>query len=231
MNILKQAVIGLVEHKVLKTGRVIGVRYWAPENFVELDLHLPGVDMSSWDHAQHIKCRVGTLTFRDYTPAGWDAETQTVTLYIDAAHTGPGTVWAKTVKEGDVFSYAGISRSPDPPAPLARLVCLGDESSLGHFLALQQLLPRSSSLSGAIVLGEEGHRKSFPDYFHLPMAPLPRKGSAVGTLGDWIEGEGSFEEDDVFYVVGNVQLVQGVRKTLREKGVARDRIKAQGFWR
>ena len=37
----------------------------------------------------YIKFRMNDLTFRDYTPSGWDADTHTCTLYLDAAHNGP----------------------------------------------------------------------------------------------------------------------------------------------
>jgi len=38
-----------------------------------------------------LEIKVGVLSYRDYTPSGWDAETHTCTLLIHAAHDGPGS--------------------------------------------------------------------------------------------------------------------------------------------
>jgi NADPH-dependent ferric siderophore reductase len=226
MTAVENTTIGLLERSVLRRGRVIGLRAWDPGTLVEVDLHLPGTDMSHWDEAQHIKCRVASYTFRDYTAAGWDVQTRTCTLYIDTAHEGPGSRWAMGLREGDAFYYAGVSRTPHPPAPWSRVVCLGDESSLGHILAFRQLLPRSSSLYGAVVLQDAAHRACFPDFFRLPMETV----ESVDALPRWIRDRPDLVGDAIFYVVGSAGLVRRLRFQLKEQGVEGSRIKAQGFW-
>lgn len=227
MTATENTIIGLLEKTVLKRGRVTGIRPWEPGTFLEIDLHLPGTDMSRWEEAQHIKCRVSSYTFRDYTPAGWDAPTRTCTLYIDAAHEGPGSRWARAVREGDAFYYAGVSRTLHPPSPLSHIVCLGDESSVGHFLALQQLLPRSSSISGAVLVREDAHRCCFGDFLRLPIEPVEGGESA---LAHWVLQREDLLEDAVFYLVGHTRTVRELRRVLRESGVEPERVKAQGFW-
>lgn len=251
---LKRTAITLLEKNLLKTGRVLAVRYWEPSTFVEIDLHLPGLDMSGWTQAQHLKCRVGPFTYRDYSVAGWDEETRTGTLYVDAGHDGPGSNWAKSASAGDVFQYAGCGRSPHAPAASARPVFLGDESSLGHFLSLQQLLsnqtpipnqlpvsgqapvgqppaPNQPLLSGAIAFSEPAHRRCFADYLRLPLEPVCGRAGAWQGLRDWLGGSGCLTGDAVFYVAGNMEMVQQARRLLREKGVAGKDIKVHGFWR
>ena len=227
MTATENTTIGLLEKTVLKSGRVIGVRSWSPDTFVEIDLHLPGVDMSRWDEARHIKCRVGPFTFRDYTPAGWDAPTRTCTLYIDVAHEGPGSRWARHLEVGDQLYYAGISRTPSAPAALSRMVCLGDETSVGHFLALHQLLPRSSSLEGAVLLGEEAHRACFGDFLRLPLDPLC---GGTEALAEWVLQREDLLEEGVFYLAGQSCKVRELRKVLKGRGVEATRVRAQGFW-
>lgn len=226
MNGLKQTAIALLENGLLKTGKVLDVRYWEPSTFLEIDLHLPGLDMSDWELAQHIKCRVGPLTYRDYSLAGWDEETHTATLYIDAGHDGPGSRWAQLVKPGDTIQYAGCGRSHHAPVVGTRLIFLGDESSVGHFLSLQQLLPHPAVISGAILLAEAGHRQTFYDFLRLPIDPVCSRKA----LSEWVGDTGCVDDETVFYVMGNTLMVQEVRKTLKEKGVERKGIKVQGFW-
>jgi NADPH-dependent ferric siderophore reductase len=227
MTATEHTTIGLLEKAVLKTGKVIGIRSWSPDTFIEIDLHLPGMDMTRWEEAQHIKCRVAPFTFRDYTPAGWDAPTRTCTLYIDAAHQGPGSRWARNLRVGDPLYYAGISRTPYAPPALSQMVCLGDETGVGHFLALRQLLPRSSSLSGAVLIGEETHRACFGDFLRLPLDPLC---GGTEALEDWVTRHEDLLKEGVFYLVGHARKVRDLRKRLRDLGVDAARVKAQGFW-
>jgi NADPH-dependent ferric siderophore reductase len=93
----------LIEPSLLKPGTVLEVRRWEPSSMVEIDLHLPFADMSVWSEIPYIKFRVSELTFRDYTPFGWDADTRTCTLIIDAAHKGPGSEWAKKLQKQDTI--------------------------------------------------------------------------------------------------------------------------------
>jgi NADPH-dependent ferric siderophore reductase len=139
MNFVKQKTIGFFEGRLVKSATVLAVRAWDPATFIEIDLHMPGVDMNKWQEAQHIKCKVGALTYRDYTPSQWDADTRTCTLFVDVAHDGPGSRWARAAVAGDVLHYLGISSSHHRPVADKRMVLLGDESAIGHFLALGQL--------------------------------------------------------------------------------------------
>src|SRR5215468_8368313 len=98
-----------------KIGTVLAVRTWEPGSIREIDLHLPDVDMSGWTSAQHLKCKVGTLSYRDYTPLGWDAETSTCTLIIYTGHEGIGSQWARQLRAGEPLFYLGIGSSLQQP--------------------------------------------------------------------------------------------------------------------
>ena len=107
---LKRKAGELIEPRFVQTGTVLEVRPWAPSTLIEIDLHLPYVDMDNWEQVPYIKFRVDSLTFRDYTPSGWDAETHTCTIYVDAVHNGPGSKWARGLKKGDIVSYIKKNR-------------------------------------------------------------------------------------------------------------------------
>ena len=225
--------MNLVENRLVKAAAVLAVRLWEPSTFIEIDLHMPGCDMSRWQQAQHIKCRVAPLVYRDYTPSGWDAETHTCTLLIDVAHDGPGSRWAKSLKEGDTISYLGVSSAHHEPAPGRRMVLLGDETSIGHFLALRQLADGQAVIGGAITIQEAAHRRVFDRYFPgtgLEVLPGAVKGD-YSALKDWVAG---FPDGDssgtVFYLAGHIPGVVGLRKMLRRKGYGSRQVKAQGFW-
>lgn len=243
MNPVTQKAIAFLEQRLVKSATVLAVRVWSPATFIEIDLHMPGVDMSKWYEVQHIKCKVGPLIYRDYTPSGWDAGTQTCTLFIDAAHEGPGSRWAKSLERGDTLSYLGISSSHHRPAGDKRLVFLGDESAIGHFLALGQLVNRRlthgrpvddrPSVCGAIAIAENHHRDEFGSYFpHSGLEAVNKMHRAdYSALENWIDDYRVDElSDTVFYLAGHIPSMVRLRKMLRQKGCAGSQVRVQGFW-
>ncbi len=230
MNKLTERAIALVENPLTRTARVLAVREWQPGTIREIDLHLPDCDMSKWDVTQHIKCKVGTLAYRDYTPSGWDAETRTCTILIHVAHQGPGSNWGKQLRVGDRVSYLGVASSHQRPAPGKKMIFLGDETTIGHFLALQQLADKDAEIGGAILMEEPHHREEFDAYFSgWGLEPL-QKDLSYRSLDRWIEEKGISSEDCVFYLAGYSPAVVRWRKLLRQKGMGGRQVKAQGFW-
>ncbi len=214
----------------MKTATVLAVRAWNPATFREIDLHMPGCDMSKWDQTQHMKCKVDSFTYRDYTPSGWDAETQTCTLFINAGHDGPGSRWVKALQPGDNLSYM-VASSHEQPVSNKRLVFLGDETAIGHFFALQQLAGAGTAISGAVAIAEQHHRDEFSEYFsRLGLAALHKDGE-YRALEDWVVDLNAGDPSDaVFYLAGYSPAIARLRRLLKSKGYGGSQIRAQGFW-
>jgi NADPH-dependent ferric siderophore reductase len=233
MNKLTQKALSLAESPFIHSARVLAVRVWEPDTVREIDLHLPDCNMSKWISTQHIKFKVGNFIYRDYTPAGWDAETRTCTLIIHTAHEGPGSRWGKLLQAGDTVTYLGVDSSRQQPAAGKRLVFLGDETSIGHFLALRQLAGDGSEIKGAVVLSEPHHRDEFGQYFSGWGLESLRKGDSrdYRELDAWLSGFAfSALGNTVFYLAGYGPEVVRLRKLLRQRGAAAGQVKAQGFW-
>lgn len=233
MEKLKQKAIALVEGRFIRTATVLAIRAWEPGTFREIDLHMPDCNMEKWNSTQQIKCKVGPLTYRDYTPSGWDVETRTCTLFMHAAHEGPGSRWVKMLQPGDTIQYLGVSSSHQQPAVGKRMIFLGDETAIGHFLALRQLSGEHTTISGAILLGEHHHRNEFLEYFPgWQVEGLYKKyATDYKALEEWIDGlPSSGASDIVFYLAGHNRSVGRLRKLLRQKGWGGSQVKAQGFW-
>jgi len=221
----------LFEDNLFYTGSVLEVRCWEPQTVIEIDLHLPQANMNTWTDVPYIKFKVDSLTYRDYTPSCWDAETNTCTIFIDAAHNGPGSNWAKSLRNKDAVIYSKAGSSRQRPDKLKSIIALGDESSIGHLLALQQLTLPITRFSGAIVMGNEEHRLLFDEYFRSPLSPVLRKDTYGHiTLMEWVLRQHCKLEDVVFYLVGNNTMVTQLRKMLKLQGYNSAQIKAQGFW-
>jgi NADPH-dependent ferric siderophore reductase len=216
------------ERKLTRKGSVLAVRSWQPDHFLEIDVHLPGLNMHSWKDAQHIKCRVGSFAYRDYTPAGWDAGTSTCTLFIDAGHNGVGSAWARSLQAGDTLYYLGAGSSHQQPAANKRHVFVGDQSAIGHFAALQQLAGPQAAIEGAVVLEHEAYGEQLKAFLpRLTVQPLQK---SDGSLENWLQAF-PYHEQSVFYLVGNTAMVVALRKILKQQGYKGPQIKVQGFWR
>lgn len=228
---IKKSTGNLFEPHLLKSGTVLDVRQWEPGTMVEIDLHLPQADMSAWTEIPYIKVRVDAMTYRDYTPSGWDAETSTCTIFVDAAHQGAGSAWAKQLQKGNHIQYLKVSSSHHAPHPVALVVGLGDESSMGHLLALQQMVMPSARFCGAILLKEPQHRNLFHQYFKSPLQAIARKTEDDHReLFNWVAEQGYCIKHTVFCLTGNSHMVSGLRKLLRKHGYPSGNIQVKGFW-
>jgi NADPH-dependent ferric siderophore reductase len=231
LNKLKKKAGALFE-PALQTGRVLEIRYWEPSTLLEVDLHLPFADMSQWKEIPYIKFKVGDFAYRDYTPSGWDIETCTCTLFIDAAHQGPGSKWALSLKANDTVSYFKIKSTEHAPEETPAVIGLGDESSIGHLLALQQMVLPATRFSGAILINNERHREQFNEYFRSPLKPIPVNDIyGHNSLMQWVIEQQYTLDNTVFYIAGNHTMVLQLRKLLRMQGYNSTQVKTQGFWK
>ncbi|MES2110617.1 MAG: SIP domain-containing protein [Bacteroidota bacterium] len=231
LNRLKKKASGIIENRVLKRAVVLEARKWPSAAMVEIDLHLPQTTMDDWNEVNYIKCKVADLTYRDYTPSGWDAETQTCTLYIDINHKGPGSSWANSLDKGDEVGYIGIKSTQQTPVNTSAVICLGDESSLGHLLAMQQLAVPATRFSGAVLMGDEHNRTLFNEYFRTPLQPVLRADvHGHHSLTEWLLQQTYHLENTIFYLTGNNTMVGQLRKILRSQGYNSSQVMAQGFW-
>lgn len=229
MSTIKQKAISLIENRMIKTGMVLQVREWEL-SFVEVDLYLPGAPMHLWREAQHMKCKVAPFTYRDYTPADWDADTHTCTLFIDTNHDGPGSRWAQALKRGDQVTYVGIGSAHHRPETGADIVCLGDESGMGHFLALRQLTQPTQSFSGAVAL-HTSEQQTMMATLKTQLSGIARlRTECSRELLEWLDGQKNNWHNTVFYLAGYSHTVAALRKALKAKGISPRQIKAQGFW-
>ena len=227
MNSIKRKAISIFENQLLKQGTVLAIRAWDPATFFEIDLHLPEVDMEKWSSVQHIKIKVGEYTYRDYTPALWETDIRTCTLCINTSHDGPGSQWVKSLKKGDQLSYIGVGSTFHKPVDGKRLLCLGDSSTIGHFLALKQLSAGRSDIYGAISLGASSHADAFNSYFDSDLETVKSKSWGFPLLS-WLEQHSLTNE--IVYIAGHSPTAIQLRKYIKDRKDFNGVIKVQGFW-
>ncbi|WAC15058.1 hypothetical protein [Dyadobacter pollutisoli] len=228
MNIIKQKAIRLFETAMAKTGTVLAIRAWEPATFFEVDVHFPDMDMSGWKRVQHIKIRVAPGVYRDYTPAGWDEDIRTCTLYINAEQNGPGSRWIKSLREGDSITYVGVGATFHRPADYGEMVVFGDMSCIGHYLALQQLAG-GRGITGAITIAQESHREEFAEYFSWKIQPVRQRDvGGLHSILKWTKDKPLANSN--VYISGHIPTCVQLRKELKRREDSPLGILVQGFW-
>jgi NADPH-dependent ferric siderophore reductase len=228
-NILIKAASSLME-KMMHAALVTGVRVWQPATVYEIDLHLPWVDMNRWNTIQRVKCKVGDLDFRDYTPACWDAEEKQCTLYIEAGHDGAGSRWVQQLKPGDQVLLSAV-HAAQLPATEGKVLCLSDGSALGHFLALEQLTDREKfPMETAVFLHDRyqipAHLSAKNTGFEFLVTP---DRDSTETLEHWCMSRDLASFTSIC-IAGNSDMVRKLRRKLKSLPDVRARMYTYGFW-
>jgi NADPH-dependent ferric siderophore reductase len=228
-NILKKVASGLFD-KLFYSAEVITVKSWTPATMYELVLHFPKADMSRWNAIQRVKCKVGELDFRDYTPANWNAEARCFSLFIAAGHDGAGARWVKKLKTGHQILLSAVYAAP-LPANEGKILGLGDSSALAHFLALKQLTdstiyPMDTAIAfhGQFILPPSLTRL-YPEFNFL----FDEHQKSLECLTAWLSGK-ALEEYTSIYLAGNIPMVTSLRKQLKSMLSVKAKIYTHGFW-
>jgi|GEM_PF-2051498 len=231
MEGVQKSTVSIVEKIFVKSGEITAIRVWNGCNLYELDIHLPNVEFSKWDKAQSIKCRISALHYTDYTPAMWNNEEKSCTLYIDTSHNGQGSIWAKNQRVGNPFYYAKIEAEKHFPIPNKHLVFIGDQTGIGHFCSLQQLADKNTKISGFITFND----KQTADCFYqncpwLPLQTVSLQNDIYYQTKEWLNNNQYQKDNFVFYVVGSAELIVSIRRLLKTYEIDGSQIESKGFW-
>jgi NADPH-dependent ferric siderophore reductase len=108
---------------------------------------------ASWTPGDKIQIQLGGWVQRTYTPLDWDHENGRTRVLVYLHADGPGTHWARALREGDscvIFGPRKSIRLEGPPAPVP-LIFFGDETSLGLAVALARQAPLQILLEAGVA--------------------------------------------------------------------------------
>ena len=229
VSIFKKAASGLLE-RMLSSATVTSVQKWHPGTLYEVELHIPHINMESWDSIKRLKCKVDDLEYRDYTPVSWNWELNVCTLLIDGGHNGAGSRWVRALKTGDPVLF-GAAHAASLPSAKGRILGLADASALGHFLALKQLTDQSEHPMEVGVLVHDGQK--IPDTFTQVNPEFEFiKGSqneGAGLLEQWCSRK-SLADYNSIYIAGNISMMKTLKRILKSDPTVHARVYGHGFW-
>jgi len=229
VNPIKKVFFDFIDKTITQQGQIRSVSKWESSEMYEIQVYLPGIDMQKWDTIPRIKVKVAEYEYRDYSPAIWNTAEKTCYLFIHASHNGRGSSWVKQLKTGQTFlfapaSAASVTRQKGP------VLCLGDETALGHFLALDQLTKTEEnpidihlSVNQNIVL--PGHIS-----MHNKLSFIKQENSESLFVFQRSLSNFNLSSYRSIYLAGHIPMVQGLRKILKSDQNVNARITSNGFW-
>lgn len=173
---------------------------------------------------------------RDYTPRRFDESRLELDIDFVLQHSGPATDWAATAKVGDELGIGGPRGSFVIPTGFDWHVLIGDETAMPAIGRRIEELPLGSQAIVLIKTRDAASRIEFEGRCEVQTTwildepeqsqgaePLER---AVRALTLPADGEG------YIWAAGEYAPIQKIREYLvKEKGVAKDRIRASSYWR
>lgn len=110
----------------------------------------------------------------------------------------------------------------------ARQVFLGDETTIGTFLFLQNSMAKGQTFTGAI--------EAEPDLLHLnqtvnlQLPNVARTSQRGRALMNWLIENYEANQDALFYLLGHNASNLQLRDWLKDKGVPNSRIAMRRYW-
>jgi hypothetical protein len=147
------------------TGKVLDVRLWRGSNLIEIDLHLPGVDMLNWIEVMQITFSISKLCSWKTVPFGWDVETATCSIIIDTVRDTTCATWANLLRRLDEVVYTNICACSEKLHSSNLVIGIADSSNLGFILALEQLVKPSYKFEAFMLLQKNRTAKLLHEYF------------------------------------------------------------------
>lgn len=169
---------------------------------------------------------------RHYTIRSYDAPEQRLEIDFVLHGDGPAANWAQYCELGDTIDAAG---------PRGRTVLnenadwhlfVGDETAIPGIAAMLEGLPHGTPAHAFIEIADDAERQSAPTDARIVW--LSRNGAPPGPgriLYDAVEAFALPPGRGHAYVIGETSNVRAIRQRLIARGMAKDQIAAEGYWR
>lgn len=171
---------------------------------------------------------------RHYTISDFDHATRMLSVDIVLHGASPGGRWAETAVAGDPLVIAGPRGriALDESADWHLLV--GDETALPAIASmLRSVAPGKAAFAFIeIAAADEQQALQVPAGGHLQW--LVRGESTIGHGGLLIDAVAAFRLPPGrghAYVMGETHTAKTIKDSLRDRGLARDQLSAEGYWR
>lgn len=182
-----------------------------------------------WLPGQEIEFRVSDQDYRHYTPCNWNIEEGYTDVIFYLHGQGPGSDWAEKRQPGDQLKMIGPGGKFTLIPAARQYVFLGDETTIGLFLAMQQAIGSDAVITG--VIESEPFAMKWPAMCGLTLAVCERISDFRGkAIWQWVSQHVVWDEHTVFYISGHAGSIQLLKKELLAKGIHHAQVKTKPYW-
>jgi NADPH-dependent ferric siderophore reductase len=146
----------------------------------------------------------------------------------------PGPAWARGARPGDLIEARGPrGRTVVDPAADWHLFC-GDETGLPAILHMLETLPEGARAFVFLETGSPEDRVPMESPAEVTVHWVFRQGMPPGPSTLLLDRLGAFELPDgrgKAYITGETSNVRRQRQSLIARGMTRDQVAAEGYWR
>lgn len=190
-----------------------------------LTLEGPALRGLHWRPGDKLQVKIGGgMTTRTYTPIEWDAAQGRTRLFAHALAPGPGGVWARDARPGQLVRLFGPRKSLDLSRLDARTgMLVGDETVIGLAAAWRPA-------HALFEVNDRNAVQGVADWLGLPATVIARQ-SDDGHFDRMIDALlHAWDQDTGFVLAGRARTIQRLLRGLRENGVTPNRILTKAYW-
>ncbi|MBL6853249.1 MAG: siderophore-interacting protein [Alphaproteobacteria bacterium] len=204
------------------------------ERMTRVEFFVGDVDELDWKRGQDLvlEMPVGAgIARRHYTIRDIDTAKRTLTIDFVAHGHGASSEWLRNASEGSVLDAAG-PRGHTWVRPADWHLFVGDETAIPGIAAMLEGLQRNTPAYAFIEIADAAERASAP--MDARIVWLTRNGMPPGPsriLYDAVEAFALPPGRGHAYVIGETSNVRAIRQRLIARGLSKDQIAAEGYWR
>jgi NADPH-dependent ferric siderophore reductase len=195
---------------------------------------VPDVGELDWKRGQdlvlELPAAAGTAR-RHYTIRAIDAARRTLTIDFVVHGHGASAQWLRHAAEGSAIDAAG-PRGHTYVRDADWHLFVGDETAIPGIAAMLEGLPAGTPAHAFIEIADDAERAAAPTDARIVW--LSRNGAPPGSgriLYDAVEAFALPPGRGHAYIIGETSTVRAIRQRLLARGMAKDRIAAEGYWR
>lgn len=171
---------------------------------------------------------------RDYTPRHYDARRNELTIDFVLHGDGPAASWAAQAQPGQYLGAGGPRGSMILAGDFDTYAMVGDETALPAIGRWLEELPEGARAKVLVEIPDSGDRQTFASRADVEVTWLERDGVDGAdsrlleqALRQWPVPDG----ETFFWIACESDRARRMRMALSERGVAKDCIKATGYWK
>ncbi|MCP1373794.1 siderophore-interacting protein [Dyella lutea] len=171
---------------------------------------------------------------RDYTPRRHDAEANELTIDFVLHGDGPAASWAAQAAPGQTIGAGGPRGSMLVADDFDTYAMFGDETALPAIGRWLEELPPGKRAVAFVEIPGDADRQTLTSYADTTIQWLSRDGADAATskrleqaLADWALPAG----ETFCWIAAESGRARRLRQSLEGRGVAKDCLKATGYWK